>query len=101
MTSDHASPGYDHSRVPESLRFKPLHGGGWEDLPTKEESESVGGRRRWSSRLFGEKRGLAMYSMMEGTYSETHEYRKIKAPALAFFVIGYQQDVDRAETLPE
>jgi len=38
---------------------------------------------------------------MESTYSETHEYRKIQAPALAFFAIGYKKDVDRAETLPE
>ena len=42
-----------------------------------------------------------MYSMMEGTYAETHEYEKIKSPALAFFAVGYQEDVDRAETLPE
>ncbi|MCI0541769.1 MAG: serine hydrolase [Verrucomicrobiales bacterium] len=41
-----------------------------------------------------------MYSMMDGTYSEAHEYEKIKVPALAFFAIGYQKDVDRAETLP-
>src|SRR6266850_1130268 len=92
---------FDHSRVPESLRFKPLHGGGPELLPTKEESESLDGARRWISRLSGEKRGRAMYSMMEGSYSEMHEYGKIKAPALAFFAIGYQKDVDRAETLPE
>src|SRR6185436_6321124 len=88
---------FDHSRVPESLRFKPLHGGGAESLPTKEESESLDGGRRWTSRLFGEKRGRAMYSMMEGTYSETHEYGKIKAPALAFFAVGYKKDVDSAE----
>jgi pimeloyl-ACP methyl ester carboxylesterase len=92
---------FDHSRVPESLRFKPLHGGGPESLPTKEESEPPNGARRWLSRFFGEKRSRAMYSMMEGTYSEKHEYGKIKAPALAFFAIGYQKDVDRAETLPE
>jgi len=92
---------FDHSRVPESLRFKPLHGGGPESLPTKEESESPDGVRRWLGRFFGETRSRAMYSMMEGTYSETHEYGKIKAPALAFFVIGYQKDVDAAETLPE
>ena len=92
---------FDHSRVPESLRFKPLHGGSAEHLPTKEESESPDGRRRWTSRLFGEKRGRAMYSMMEGTYSESHEYGKIRAPALAFFAVGYKKDVDRAETLPE
>jgi non-heme chloroperoxidase len=92
---------FDHSRVPESLRFKPLHGWnpGW--LPTKEESESPEGRRRWVNRYFGEQRGRAMYSMMEGTYSETHEYSKIKAPALAFFAIGYEKDVDTAEKLPE
>ena len=92
---------YDHSRVPESLRFRPLHGGGPESLPSKEESESLDGARRWISRLFAEKRGRAIYSMMEATYSETHDYGKIKAPALAFFVIGYQKDVSRAETLPE
>jgi non-heme chloroperoxidase len=92
---------YDHSRVPESLRFKPLHGGGPEWLPTQEESESPDGRRRHVTRIFGEKRGRAMYSMMEGTYLETHEYGKIKAPALAFFAIGYQKVVDWAETLPE
>jgi non-heme chloroperoxidase len=92
---------YDHSRVPESLRFKPLHGGGPELLPTKEESESPNGARRWITRLFGEKRGRAIYSMMEGTYSAKAEYGKIKAPALAFFAIGYKKDVDRAETLPE
>ena len=92
---------FDHSRVPESLRFKPLHGGGAELLPTKEESESPDGRRRWTTRFFGEKRGRAMYSMMEYTYSETHDYSKIKAPALAFFAIGYQKDVDAGETLPE
>jgi pimeloyl-ACP methyl ester carboxylesterase len=92
---------YDHSRVPESLRFKPLHGGGPELFPTKEESESPDGLRRWIGRLFGEKRGRAIYSMMEGTYSAAAEYGKIKAPALAFFAIGYQKDVDRAETLPE
>ena len=39
--------------------------------------------------------------MMEGTYSATAEYGKIKAPALAFFAIGYKKDVDLAETLPE
>ena len=38
--------------------------------------------------------------MMEGSYSTGAEYYKIKAPALAFFVVGYQKDVDRAETLP-
>src|SRR5712691_5196082 len=92
---------FDHSRVPESLRFKPLHGGGPESLPTKEESESSDGVRRWLGRFFGETRSRAMYSMMEVTCSETHEYGKIKAPALAFFVIGYQKDVDAAETLPE
>jgi pimeloyl-ACP methyl ester carboxylesterase len=92
---------YDHSKVPESLRFKPLHGGGAETLPTKEESESLDGARRWISQLFGEKRGRAIYSMMESTYSARAEYSRIKAPALAFFVIGYQKDIDRAETLPE
>ena len=92
---------YDHSRVPETLRFKPLHGGGAESLPTKEESGSPDGVRRWLSRSFGEKRSRAIYSMMEGTYSEPHEYGKIKAPALAFFAIGYKKDVDSAETLPE
>jgi pimeloyl-ACP methyl ester carboxylesterase len=92
---------YDHSRVPESLRFKPLHGWAQELFPTKEESDSLDGRRRWVSRLLGEKRGRAMYSMMESTYSETHEYGRIKAPAIAFFAIGYQKDVDRTETLPE
>jgi pimeloyl-ACP methyl ester carboxylesterase len=92
---------YDHSRVPESLRFKPLHGGGPESLPTQEESESPDGVRRWLGRFFGDKRSRAMYSMMEGTYSETHEYYKIKAPALAFFAVGYKKDVDSAETLPE
>jgi pimeloyl-ACP methyl ester carboxylesterase len=92
---------YDHSKVPESLRFKPLHGGGPEWLPTQEESESPGGRRRYVTRIFGEKRGRAMYSMMDGAYSEAHEYGKIKAPALAFFAIGYQKVVDWAETLPE
>jgi pimeloyl-ACP methyl ester carboxylesterase len=92
---------YDHSKVPESLRFKPLHGGGAEVLPTEEESESLDGARRWISQLFGEKRGRAIYSMMEGTYSARAEYGKIKAPALAFFVVGYQKDVGRAETLPE
>ena len=39
--------------------------------------------------------------MMEGTYSARAEYGKIKTPALAFFVVGYQKDVDRAKTLPE
>ena len=39
--------------------------------------------------------------MVESSYSARAEYGKIKAPALAFFVIGYQKDVDRAETLPE
>jgi pimeloyl-ACP methyl ester carboxylesterase len=105
---------YDHSRVPESLRFKPLHGwwttsqsgattlyGGPELFPTKEESESLDGVSRYINRLFGEKRGQAIYSMVERTYSETHEYSKIKAPALAFFVSGYQKEVDWAETLPE
>jgi non-heme chloroperoxidase len=91
---------YDHSRVPESLRFKPLHGGP-ELLPTKEESESLDGGRRWVTRVFGEKRGRAMYSMMEGAYSARAEYCKIKAPALAFFEIGYKKAVDWAETLPD
>lgn len=92
---------YDHSRVPESLRFKPLHGDGPELFPTKEESESADGALRWTSRLFGEQRGRAIYSMMEGSYSARAEYGKIKAPALAFFAIGYQKDVNSAETLPE
>jgi hypothetical protein len=30
-----------------------------------------------------------IYAMIEGTYAETHEYRKIKAPTLAFFATGY------------
>jgi hypothetical protein len=42
-----------------------------------------------------------MYSMMEGAYSATAEYDKIKAPALAFFAVGYKKAVDWAETLPE
>jgi non-heme chloroperoxidase len=92
---------FDHSRVPESLRFKPLHGGRLELLPTREESESPDGARRYFSRYFGEKKGRAMYSMAEGTYSETHEYAKIKAPALAFFAVGYKKDFDAAEKLPE
>jgi len=92
---------YDHSRVPESLRFKPLHGGGPELFPTKDESESLDGLRRYISRLFGEKRGRAIYSMVEGTYSARAEYGRIKAPALAFFAIGYQKVMDWAETLPE
>jgi pimeloyl-ACP methyl ester carboxylesterase len=92
---------YDHSKVPESLRYKPLHGGDPDVSPTKEEIESPDGARRWVNRFFGEKRGRAIYSMMEGTYSETHEYNKIQAPALAFFAVGYKKDVDRAETLPE
>ena len=92
---------FDHSRAPESLRFKPLHGWVPEVFPSKEESESPDGARRWMSRLFGEQKGRVMYSMMEGSYSETHDYAKIKAPALAFFAIGYQKDVDRAEMLPE
>jgi len=37
---------YDHSRVPKSLRFKPLHGGIPEQLPTQEESKSRDGVRR-------------------------------------------------------
>jgi pimeloyl-ACP methyl ester carboxylesterase len=92
---------YDHSRVPESLRFKPLHGGGPELFPTQGESESLEGARGYIRRLFGEKRGEAIYSMMEGTYSARAEYGKIKAPALAFFAIGYKKDVDSAEALPE
>src|SRR6266850_1388949 len=92
---------YDHSRVPENLRFKPLHGGGPEIFPTKEESESLDGGRRYIERIFGEKRGRVMYSMMEGAYLAKAEYGKIKAPALAFFAIGYKKVVDWAETLPE
>jgi pimeloyl-ACP methyl ester carboxylesterase len=92
---------YDHSRVPENLRFKPLHGGGPELFPNQEESDSPDGARRWTGRLFGEERGRVIYSMMQGTYSATAEYGKIKAPALAFFAVGYQKVVDRAETLPE
>jgi non-heme chloroperoxidase len=91
---------YDHSRVPEGLRFKPLHGGP-EHLPTKEEGESLDGRRRWVTRVLGEKRGQAIYSMMEGAYSTRAEYGKIRAPALAFFEIDYKKAVDGAETLPE
>src|SRR6185295_18326682 len=52
---------FDHSRVPESLRFKPLHGGGPELLPTKDENGSLDGARRYVERIFGEKRGRAMY----------------------------------------
>ena len=42
-----------------------------------------------------------MYSMMESTYSTRAEYGKIKAPALAFFAIGYKKAFDRAEMLQE
>ena len=91
---------FDHSGVPESLRFKPLHGWVPELFPTKEESESPSGRRQWISRAFGEKRGPAIYAMTEGSYSARAEYGKIKAPTLAFFAIGYKEAVDRAETLP-
>jgi pimeloyl-ACP methyl ester carboxylesterase len=80
---------YDHSRVPENFRFKPLHGVVPELLPTKEESASPDGGRRWVNRIWGEKTGRTRYSMIEGTYAEKHEYAKIKAPTLAFFAIGY------------
>jgi pimeloyl-ACP methyl ester carboxylesterase len=107
---------YDHSRVPESLRFKPLHGVVPENLPTKEESESPDGGRRWVMRIWGEKTGRTIYSMIEGTYAEKHEYAQIKAPTLAFFAIGYcpsstpnskcpgfdrKKVLDWAESLPE
>ena len=107
---------YDHSRVPESLRWKPLHGVVPEILPTKEESASPEGGRRWVNRMWGEKRGRTIYSMIEGTYAEKHEYGKIKAPTLAFFAIGYcpssaanskcrgfdrEKIVDWVESLPE
>ena len=54
--------------------------------------------------------------MIERTYAEKHEYAKIKAPALAFFAIGYcpssaanskcrgfdrEKIVDWVESLPE
>src|SRR4051812_17527332 len=80
---------YDHSRIPESLRWKPLHGVVPELLPIKEESELPDGGRRWVMRVWGEKTGRTIYSMIEGTYAEKHEYAKIKAPTLAFFAIGY------------
>ncbi len=107
---------YDHSRIPENLRWKPLHGVVPELLPTKEESESVGGGRRWVNRIWGEKRGRIIYSMIEGTYAETHAYAKIKAPTLAFFATGYcpaspatskcpgfdqKKIIDWVESLPE
>jgi hypothetical protein len=66
-----------------------LHGGVPDGLPTKEESESPDGGRRWVMRTSGEKMGPMIYAMIVGTYAETHEYRKIKAPALAFFATGY------------
>src|SRR6185436_1661286 len=80
---------YDHSRVPANLRWKPLHGGVPDALPTKEESESPDGGRRWVMRIRGEKTGRMIYGMLVGTYAETHEYRKIKAPTLAFFATNY------------
>jgi len=80
---------YDHSRIPKNLRWKPLHGGVPDVLPTKEESESPDGGRRWVMRIWGEKTGRMIYAMLVGTYAETHEYRKIKAPALAFFATNY------------
>src|SRR5437762_1139849 len=107
---------YDHSKIPKNLRWKPLHGGVPEVLPTKEESESPDGGRRWVMRTSGEKTGRMIYSMIEGTYAETHEYSKIKAPTLAFFAIGYcpatpasakcpgfdqKKVVDWIESLPE
>ncbi len=107
---------YDHSKIPKNLRWKPLHGGVPEALPTKEESESPDGGRRWAMRISGEKTGRMIYSMIEGTYAETHEYGKIKAPTLAFFAIGYcpasppnskcpgfdqKKVVDWIESLPE
>jgi pimeloyl-ACP methyl ester carboxylesterase len=67
----------------------------------KKESESPDGARLYVTRIFGEQRGRAIYSMMEGAYSATAEYGKIKAPALAFFCVGYKRVVDLAETLPE
>src|SRR6185369_9482841 len=70
---------YDHSRIPENLRWKSPHGVVPEFLPTKEESESPDGGRRWVMRIWGEKTGRMIYSMIEGTYAETHEYGKIKA----------------------
>ena len=80
---------YDHSRIPENLRWKPLHGVRPELLPTKEESESPDGGRRWVMRKWGQKEGRMIYSMIVATYAETHEYGKIKAPTLAFFATGY------------
>jgi len=80
---------YDHSRIPKNLRWKPLHGVIPEVLPTNEESESPAGHRRWVVRIWGEKTGRMIYPMIESTYSETHEYGKIKSPTLAFFATGY------------
>lgn len=91
---------YDHSRVPENLRFKPLHGGAG-FLPTQEETASPDGARRFVNRLFGEQRSRAIYPMMQGAYFTIAEYEKIKAPALAFFAVGYQKEIERTETLPE
>ena len=80
---------YDHSRIRGKLLWKPLHGGVPDGLPTKEESESPDGARRWVMRTSGEKKGGMIYAMIAGTYAETHEYRKIRAPTLAFFATGY------------
>jgi len=92
---------YDHSRIAKDLRFKPVHG--WRPglLPTQEESESPDGGRRWINRIWGEKMGRTIYAMVEGTYAETHEYGKIKAPTLALFAIADQKVVHSAEMLPE
>jgi pimeloyl-ACP methyl ester carboxylesterase len=50
---------YDHSRGPQHLRFKPLHGWDPGSFPSQEEGESPDGVRRWIGRLFGEKRAPA------------------------------------------
>ena len=93
---------FDHSRVPESLRFKPLHGGVRSFYPPKRKANHSTAGAGGLARIFGEKRGRAIYSMMEGAYSERARVRQNQSAGACVFRHRLQERLwTRAETLPE
>jgi len=112
---------YDRTRMPEIMKQQPP-----ELMPTKTESESMDGMRRWTKRMNNTwseaweatlrehfssdgkilpdaaKRGRAVNLVAEGSLKSHADYAKIRVPALNFAVIEFSSKLlDFVKTLPD
>jgi pimeloyl-ACP methyl ester carboxylesterase len=111
---------YDRTRMPELNKQYPP-----ELSATKTDIESLDNMRRWLKRmnnswseaweaslreqfssdgktfLNAAEKGRAIHLIMEGTFESHADYAKIQAPALSFFVVGYNKIIDFVKALPD